>query len=121
MTLTKAGAAAGSLMAIIGLLVLVTSFFVLASDYERNNDLQAQLDQLQTDATNEIRLARERSTLLLHVTTLRTIEDMEEYKPLSPTDRGYKALLKADIRESITKIKKLGGSTEEIELILGED
>ncbi len=121
MTLTKAGAAAGSLMAIIGLLVLVTSFFVLASDYERNNDLQAQLDQYQTNDINAIKLATERATLLHHVTNLRTIEDMEEYKPLSDTDRGYKAMLNQSIRESITKIKKLGGSTEEIELILGED
>jgi len=121
MTLAKAGAAAGSLMAIIGLLILVTSFFVSAAEFKRNNDLQAQLDQLQTDATNEIRLAKQFEILVGHMANLRTMDDIASYDPLSKRDALYRNLLLGQIRTTVGNIEKLGGSTEEIKLILGDD
>lgn len=121
MTLKRVGAAAISLMAIAAFVTYISGFFVLASDFQHFQGQQALLDKYQSDDIDEIRLAKEFGTLADHVTNLRTIEDMEEWKPLSDTDRGYKAMLRQNIRGSIRAIKKLGGSTEEIELILGDD
>lgn len=114
----RLGAAAVAITAIIGLMALIASQFVLASDEEVYRDAQAQLNEYQSRDINKIFLKDEMAILQENVTKLMDLNAASEFQALTDTERLYRNMLVGNIGDSITAIKKRGGSTEQVELFM---